>query len=583
MSLSRLIAGFVRQHWPAYAAAAVMLTGVATLTVWIPRRVGAIIDALAAHRMTAAELWLELLTLLAVGVVIYFLRVGWRITLFKAAYQLGVMLRTRFYTRMSQQGASFYQNQRTGDLMALATNDIDAIEMAAGEAMLAGFDGTLTLLMVLGIMLLGVDWRLACIALLPFPLMGLAFWRISSHIHTASTDSLQRFSALNDHVQESLSGVRTLRALGLEERSSKQFSTLAGHAANASLTAQRWEAAYEPAVGLTLTAATALTLGLGGYLVWQDQLTIGALTSFSMYLGQLIWPMFAAGWVLSLIERGRAAWQRLQPMLDAPLAIDDHGTIDTLTPGPLQLQDIGFAYAGQTAPALSGISLLLQPGQTLGLVGPTGSGKSTLLRVLLRQVTPQSGTATWSGQPLDAYTLHALRAAISWVPQESFLFSASIADNIALARPGATREDVERAAQLADIHDDILQFPEGYATHVGEKGITLSGGQRQRVAIARALLADNGLLLLDDALSAVDTGTETRILQHLEELRRKRPERSAIIASHRLSAVVNADLILVLRDGHVTETGSHDALMQRDGWYASQWRYQQLEASLNAI
>ncbi|MDQ4626146.1 ABC transporter ATP-binding protein [Janthinobacterium lividum] len=583
MSLSRLIAGFVRQHWPAYAAAAVMLTGVATLTVWIPRRVGAIIDALAAHRMTAAELWLELLTLLAVGVVIYFLRVGWRITLFKAAYQLGVMLRTRFYTRMSQQGASFYQNQRTGDLMALATNDIDAIEMAAGEAMLAGFDGTLTLLMVLGIMLLGVDWRLACIALLPFPLMGLAFWRISSHIHTASTDSLKRFSALNDHVQESLSGVRTLRALGLEERSSKQFSALAGHAANASLTAQRWEAAYEPAVGLTLTAATALTLGLGGYLVWQDQLTIGALTSFSMYLGQLIWPMFAAGWVLSLIERGRAAWQRLQPMLDAPLAIDDHGTIDTLTPGPLQLQDVGFAYAGQTAPALSGISLRLQPGQTLGLVGPTGSGKSTLLRVLLRQVTPQSGTATWSGQPLDAYTLHALRAAISWVPQESFLFSATIADNIALARPGATREEVERAAQLADIHADILQFPDGYATHVGEKGITLSGGQRQRVAIARALLADNGLLLLDDALSAVDTGTETRILQHLEELRRKRPERSAIIASHRLSAVVNADLILVLRDGHVTETGNHDALMQRDGWYASQWRYQQLEASLDAI
>ncbi|SIQ75300.1 ATP-binding cassette, subfamily B/ATP-binding cassette, subfamily C/ATP-binding cassette, subfamily B, multidrug efflux pump [Janthinobacterium sp. TND4EL3] len=583
MSLSRLITGFVRQHWPAYAAAAVMLTGVATLTVWIPRRVGAIIDALAAHRMTTSELWLELLTLLAVGVVIYFLRVGWRITLFKAAYQLGVMLRTRFYTRMSQQGASFYQHQRTGDLMALATNDIDAIEMAAGEAMLAGFDGTLTLLMVLGIMLLGVDWRLACIALLPFPLMGLAFWRISSHIHTASTDSLKRFSALNDHVQESLSGVRTLRALGLEERSSKQFSTLAGHAANASLTAQRWEAAYEPAVGLTLTAATALTLGLGGYLVWQEQLTIGALTSFSMYLGQLIWPMFAAGWVLSLIERGRAAWQRLQPMLDAPLAIDDHGTIDTLTPGPLQLQDIGFAYAGQTAPALSGISLRLQPGQTLGLVGPTGSGKSTLLRVLLRQVTPQSGAATWNGQPLAAYTLHALRAAISWVPQESFLFSATIADNIALARPGASREEVERAAQLADIHADILQFPDGYQTHVGEKGITLSGGQRQRVAIARALLADNGLLLLDDALSAVDTGTETRILQHLEELRRKRPERSAIIASHRLSAVVNADMILVLRDGHVTETGNHDALMQRDGWYASQWRYQQLEASLDAI
>lgn len=580
MSLSRLIASFVRQHWPSYVTAAVMLTGVATLTVWIPRRVGAIIDALAAHTMSTQQLWIELLTLLAVGVMIYFLRVGWRITLYKAAYQLGVLLRTRFYTRMAQQGASFYQGQRTGDLMALATNDIDAIEMAAGEAMLAGFDGALTLLMVLGVMLLGVDWRLACIALLPFPLMGLAFWRISSHIHTASTDSLKRFSALNDHVQETVTGVRTLRALGLEERSSKQFSTLAGHAANASLTAQRWEAAYEPAVGLTLTAATALTLGLGGYLVWHNQLTVGALTSFSMYLGQLIWPMFAAGWVLSLIERGRAAWQRLQPMLDAPLAIADHGAIEAVTPGPLQLVQVGYAYAGQTVPALSQIDLQLQPGQTLGLVGPTGSGKTTLLRVLLRQVTPQTGSATWSGQPLDAYTLHALRAAISWVPQESFLFSASIADNIALARPEASRQDVERAARLADIHDDIVQFPQGYATQVGEKGITLSGGQRQRVAIARALLADNGLLLLDDALSAVDTGTETRILQHLEELRRARPERSAIIASHRLSAVVNADLILVLRDGRISESGSHQQLLERDGWYASQWRYQQLEASL---
>ncbi len=583
MSLSRLIGGFVRRHWQAYASSAAMLAGVAVCTVWVPRKIGTMIDGLAAHRLAEHDLWLQLAQLLGLGVAIYVLRVGWRLRLFAAAYQLGVELRTRLYARLSAQGPAFYQQQRTGDLMALATNDIDAIEMAAGEAMLAGFDGSLTLLMVLAIMTLGVDWRLAAIALVPFPLMAFAFWRISAHIHAASTDSLKRFAALNDHVQESLSGVRTLRALGLEQRSAKQFSELAARASDASLAAQQWEAAYEPAVGLTLSAAGVLTLGLGGYLVWHGQLTIGALTSFTMYLGQLIWPMFAAGWVLSLIERGRAAWTRLQPLLDAPLSVDDHGTVDSVAPGALRLGGVTFRYRGQEAPALSGVSLALQAGQTLGLVGPTGAGKSTLLRVLLRQATQQSGAVTWSGHPLADYTLAALRSAISWVPQESFLFSATIADNIALGRPGATRAEVEHAAHMAAIHADILRFPQGYDTHVGEKGITLSGGQRQRVAIARALLADSALLLLDDALSAVDTGTETRILEHLEELRRAQPGRSAIIASHRLSAVAGADLIVVLREGRVTESGSHDALLAADGWYASQWRYQQLEASLDAL
>ncbi len=580
MPLSNLIATFVRQHWRSYSAAGAMLFAISLLTASVPRKVGHIVDALVVHQLYGVALLRELGSLLAIGLAIYGLRVGWRLQLFTAAYQFGVELRTRLYTRLLLQGPGFYQQQRTGDLMALATNDIDAIEMVAGEGMLAGFDGSLTLLTVLGMMLIGVDWRLTLVALIPFPLMAFAFWRISAQIHRASTDALTCFSNLNDHVQETLAGVRTLRALGLEQRSAAQFAELAEQAAAANFDAQRWQAAYEPAVGLTLSSAGVLTLALGGYLVWQNHLSIGSLTSFTMYLGLLIWPMFAAGWVLSLIERGRAAWERLQPVLAIPLSVDDDGSIAQLDDAALTINEIDFAYPGQTAAALHQVSFQLQPGQTLGLVGPTGSGKSTLLRLLLRQSHPQRGHITWGDHALDDYTLATLREAIAWVPQESFLFSASIADNIGLARPDATRIEIEQAAQLASVDDDIQRFSKGYDTPVGERGIALSGGQRQRVAIARALLADSRLLLLDDALSAVDTGTEASILAHLREARRGR---SVIIASHRLSAVVDADHILVLRHGRIVERGSHQQLLDRDGWYAAQWRYQQLEASLDAL
>jgi ATP-binding cassette subfamily B protein/ATP-binding cassette subfamily C protein/ATP-binding cassette subfamily B multidrug efflux pump len=582
MTLSRLILNFVQRHRGAYALAGLMLAGIALLTVWLPRQIGHMVDGLVNHSLVGPALWREIGWLLAAGGAIYLLRVGWRLRLYAAAYRMGVELRESLYARLSHQGPRFYQTRRTGDLMALATNDVDAVEMAAGEALLAGFDGSLTLLLVVSVMAVGVDWRLAGVALLPFPFMAVAFWWISRHLHERSRDALTRFGELNDHVQETLTGVRTLRALGLEERSSTRFGELAQAASDSSYLAQRWEARYEPAVGIALSLAMAASLGLGGWLVWQGELTVGQLTSFGLYLGQLIWPMFAAGWVLSLWERGRAAWGRLSAVLDEPLAIDDDGEVAAVRPGAIQIQQLDFSYPGATAPALRGLSLDLPVGSTLGLVGPTGSGKSTLIKLLLRQWHPQVGSITWSGLSLEDYTLEALRAAIAWVPQEPILFSATVAANIALARPNATAQEIAEVARLAAVHDDIVRLPQGYDTPVGERGVTLSGGQRQRIAIARALLSDAPLLLLDDALSAVDTETEHRILQHLRAQRRGR---TVIVISHRLSALADADRIAVLRHGELTELGSHAELLARGtdhSWYAHQWRVQQLKASLEA-
>ncbi len=585
MSLVAFVSRFAWRHRGAYAAAAAMLLAIAVLTVWIPRRVGHLIDGLVAHPAADAALWQELALLVAMGVAIYVLRVGWRLALFSAAFRLGVELRERLYARLAQQGPAFFHRQRTGDLMARATNDVDAVEMAAGEAFLAAFDGTLTLVLVVAMMTLAVDWRLGVVALLPFPFMAWAFFVVSRHVHDAWRASLERFADLNEHVQESVAAVRTLRALGLEAHAGREFGQRAQRAADAGYDAQKWEAAYEPAVGLTLTAAGALTLAVGGALVWRGEMTVGQLTAFTMYLTQLIWPMFAAGWVLSLLERGKAAWARLDPVLREPLTIEDLGTVRAPPAGTLRCERVTYAYpavdaapdAPPHAPALADVGFALAAGQTLGIVGPTGAGKSTLVHLLLRHDAPQRGTLAWGAHALPAYTLAALRAAIAWVPQEPFLFSATIAENIALARADASRADVERAARMADLAADVARLPDGYDTRVGERGVTLSGGQRQRVAIARALLTDAPLLLIDDALSAVDTATEARILAHL---RAARAGRTAIIVSHRLSAVADADRILVLKAGRVVEQGTHAELLALSGWYAAQWRYQQLEASL---
>jgi len=579
-SLSRMLAAFVREHWRAYASAALMLSCIAVLTVWMPQQVGHVVDELVAGRLRGASLFRPLALLALAGLAIYLLRVGWRLTLFRASYRLGARLRTELFARLSLQGPAYFRQQRTGDLMALSTNDVDAIELAAGEAMLAGFDGTQTLVLVLAAMTLAIDWRLGLAALVPFPLMALAFWWISTRLNVAAEDSLNRFGDLNQDVQESLAGVRTLRAFGLSAQSQKRFADLAGHAGEAAYRSQRWEAAYDLAVGMTLGAATAIALGVGGWLVMTREITIGQLTAFTMYLGQLIWPMFAAGWVLELWQHGRAAWTRLQTVLHASLTLVDEGQAVLPASAELRADGVRFGFPGAQRPALDGLDVTLAAGRTLGVVGPTGAGKSTLVQLLLRQVEPDRGRLSLGGVPLPELPLRTLRAHIAWAPQEPVLFSASVGENIALASPLATSAQIEEAARLAAVHGEILRLPQGYATEVGERGVTLSGGQRQRVAIARALLSAAPLLILDDALSAVDTGTETVILEHLRRLRASRPTQSVVVISHRLSAVIDADEIIVLKQGTVIERGTHAELVALGGWYAAQWRYQQIEASL---
>lgn len=578
MKLLRELSWFFKSEWKRYSVAMVLLTGVALLNLFPPWITGRLVDQAIEGTLSASRLQNDVGLIVILGVAIYILRYLWRLSLYSASYKLGALLRQQVFTHLLKQSETFYNEHQTGDLLARSTNDITAIEMSAGEAILALFDGILTGVVVLTLLFTLIDWRLTLIALLPWPAMAFFFWRINREMHSAFHLAQKSFSDMNDSVQENISGIRLLRAYGLEQHATDQFNEKVASARDANLAVIAAEAKYGPVIFIVVGISFLFAVSGGAWFITQGSMTIGALTSFTLYLGYLIWPMFAYGWLLNLLERGTVAYKRIQELLKSTHQILPEGTETAPREAKLTWDINTFQFAGNKESALQSIKGSLLPGNTLGIVGPTGAGKSTLVKLLTYQL-PATDRCNihYGNNRFNHYTTDSLRQQMAIVSQEPFLFSASIAENISLGKPDASIDEIQRAASLACIDTDIQAFPERYQTLVGERGVTLSGGQKQRIAIARALLMDASLLVLDDALSAVDVETERTILQHL---RKNRRGRTTIIVCHRLSALQHAEEILVLKHGQICERGNHQELLKLEGWYHQMHAYQQLEQAV---
>ncbi|HAK35474.1 MAG TPA: multidrug ABC transporter permease/ATP-binding protein [Pantoea sp.] len=568
---------FIRE-WRRYLGAITLLIVIAILQLLPPHLVGVIVDGVTHHTMSGRTIMMWIGVMLVTAVATYLLRYVWRVLLFGASYQLAVELREDFYRQLSRQHPAFYLRHRTGDLIARATNDVDRVVFAAGEGVLTLVDSLVMGCVVLLVMSLQISWQLTLLSLVPMPIMALFIHRYGNQLHDRFKLAQAAFSSLNDQTQESLTSIRMIKAFGLESHQSDQFSAIARDTGAKNLRVARVDARFDPTIYIAIGFSNLLAIGGGSWMVWHDQLTLGQLTSFVMYLGLMIWPMLALAWMFNIVERGSAAWSRIGALLAEAPAVEDGEREPPAEAGVLQASIREFRYPASAAPVLRNLNFALKPGQMLGLCGPTGSGKSTLLSLLQRHFDIDQGDIRYHDIPLTQLRIDSWRSRLAVVSQTPFLFSDSVASNIALGKPDATQEEIERAAKLACVHEDILRLPQGYATEVGERGVMLSGGQKQRLSIARALLLDAEILILDDALSAVDGRTEHDILHNLRLWGRGR---TLIISAHRLSALAEANEILVLQQGEIAQRGDHDALAAQPGWYRDMYRYQQLEAALD--
>ncbi|MGT2828430.1 ABC transporter ATP-binding protein [Streptococcus hillyeri] len=573
MQIIKKLWWFFYQERRRYLIGIIALSLVAVLNLVPPFVMGVIVDHIASRSLTLTELALNLVYLLLASLGMYFLRYIWRMYIFGTSYRLGQIMRFRLFEHFTKMSPSFYQKYRTGDLMAHATNDINSLTRLAGGGVMSAVDASVTALVTLATMFFSISWQMTLIAVLPLPFMALATSRLGRKNHESFRQSQAAFSDLNNKVQESVSGIKVTKSFGYQEQETQAFQEVNEAAFEKNLVSMKYNAMFDPTVMLFVGASYVLTLLVGSYMVQAGQVTVGNLVTFVTYLDMLVWPLMAVGFLFNITQRGNVSYDRIAELLDQESDVQETDSpVEGICNGCLEYAIDHFAYEGE--PTLEAIHFTLEKGQTLGLVGQTGSGKTTLIKLLLREYDVNEGSIKLDGNDIRDYRLSDLRGLMGYVPQDQFLFATTILENVRFGNPALPLEQVEKATKLAQVYDDIKAMPEGFDTLIGEKGVSLSGGQKQRLAMSRAMILNPDILILDDSLSAVDAKTEHAIIENLKETR---DHKTTIITAHRLSAVVHADLILVMQDGRILERGTHEELLAQNGWYAETYASQQLE------
>jgi len=574
-SVLKKLSWFFKENWQRYVVAISLLIIVGILDVLPPKLIGMAIDDIHVGTISAGKIIRYLCLLLVIMISSYGITYIWQYKLFGGAFLVERKMRSRFVNHLLKMTPAFYEKNRTGDLMARATNDLKAISTTAGFGILTLVDSSVWMLTLLLTMGFFISWKLTLAAILPLPIMAILMKIYGKRIHTRFMEAQDAFGELNDRVLESVAGVRVIRAYVQEKADSGRFHDLTEDVYHKNIKVAKIDALFDPTIKVLVGISYLIGLGYGAYLVFHQAITLGNLVSFNVYLGMLIWPMFAIGELINVMQRGNASLDRVNETLIYEEEVSNPvKPVSVAAAERIDYRKVTFRYPSSKTNNLENIDVGLLQGQTLGIVGKTGSGKTTFIKQLLRQYPLGEGEVSIAGVPLEEQTLNQVRSWIGYVPQDHVLFSRSVKENILFGRNDASDDDLDKAIDLAAFRKDLEMLPEGLSTLVGEKGVALSGGQKQRISIARALIKNPEILILDDSLSAVDAKTEKRIIDNIRDVR---TDKTTIITTHRMSAVQHADHIIVLDEGRIVEEGTHEQLLDQGGWYSEQFLRQQIE------